>query len=263
MRVSFCSGTIILALAFAGVAQSAEVPVAPAATAPALAVAPVSVGNGYFLADHCVSEADPKVMNECICKAAITKGQVSGLPPKVATTINNQLSQLPERLASESCSGKSTAAPDANVQVNMASANFETLYQSPTILSMLITFSTAGAGAAHPIPGSEGYIFNLNDGKTLDIASLLTADQLAKANDFLRQELRKKYADTMLEEARNHTGPYLSDAGCENCTLYYTKDGWIARFAVYSIAPYALGEPSITIPTTIIPEPETLIARKK
>ena len=76
-------------------------------------------------------------------------------------------------------------------------------------------------------------------------------------------ELKKKYGDVMLEEARNHTGPYLTDAGCESCSIYYTKDGWAARFTVYSIAPYAVGEPVISIPTTIIPEPETLIARKK
>ena len=256
---------ILVTLLSASAAMAADSPVAQAGavTASPLAISSVSVGNGYYLAENCTPEADPKQVNECICKADIVKAQVSGLPPKVATTINNQLSQVPERLANESCSGKPASAPEGALQINTATAKYETVYQTPSVLSILVSFATSSAGAAHPTPGSEGYSFNLADGKTLDIASRLTPEQLTKANEFIQQELKKKYGDVMLEEARNHIGPYLSDAGCDNCSIYYGKDGWVTRFAVYSIAPYAVGEPIITIPTSIIPEPETLIAKKK
>ncbi len=240
--------------------------VAPAAfaqQAPALTISPVVVASGHFLAENCVSESDPKIANECMCKADITKAQIAGLPTNVMTTINTQLSQVPEQLASESCGGKPAPAPEASVAINMASAKYETVYQSPTALSVLLTYATAGAGAAHPIPGSEGYSFNLTNGKTMDVAALLTPEQLGKVNEFVNQELRKQHGETMTDEARDRIEPYLSDAGCESCTLYYTKDGWNMRFAVYSVAPYSAGEPTITIPTTIIPDPETLIARKK
>jgi hypothetical protein len=231
--------------------------------ADAVNVTPVTVASGHFLAEDCAPESDPKTTNECVCKADIIKAQVNGLPKPVATTINNQLSQVPEQLASESCAGKPTTTPESGIAIGMTIAKYEVVYQSQNILSVLVTYATAGAGAAHPNPGSEGYTFNLQTGKTLDPAALLTPEQLAKANEFAHAELLKKHGDTMLEEARIHVEPYITDGSCENCTLYYAKDGWNLRFNVYAVAPYAAGEPTIVIPTSIIPDPETLIARKK
>lgn len=244
--------SLIALTLLAGTAQAEEI-----------AVKPVTVATGYYKAEDCVPDADPKTMNECICKADIVKAQVTGVISKVATTINNQLSQVPEQLSSESCPGKAVSAPEPNLLINMAYANFETVYKSPSVLSVLVTYATGGAGAAHPIPGSEGYVFNLINGKTMDVASLLTQDQIAEANQFAHDELNKKYGDMMLSEAKLRNDAFLSDAGCENCTLYYTKEGWNMRFSVYAVAPYSAGEPTITIPTTIIPEPEALITRKK
>lgn len=223
----------------------------------------VPVANGYFLAENCTPEPEDPKNNACICKADIVKAQVNNLAKGPMTTINNQLSQVPEQLASESCGGKPTPAPDASILTNNATANYDVVYKSPQALSVLLTYSTSPAGAAHPIPGSEGYTFDIASGKTLDIPSLLTPEQLTKANAFIAEELLKKHGEIVNEDARERTAPYLTDAGCENCTLYYTKDGWNLRFAVYAVAAYAAGEPTITIPTTIIPDPETLIARKK
>lgn len=223
----------------------------------------VPVKQGYYELENCLSEADPATTNDCMCKAEIIKAEVKGLPRAVMTTINNQLSQVPEQLANESCAGTPARAPAPDISTNLTSANFETVYRSPTVLSVLVTYLTAGAGAAHPVPGSEGYSFDLTTGKTIDLFTLLSAEQLTKANDYLHKELLKQHGDSMLDEARNRVDPYLSDSGCESCTVYYTKDGWNVRFAVYAVAPYAVGEPTITIPTSILPEPETLIARKK
>lgn len=236
---------------------------APVVTAPAVTVAPVKVQNGYFLAEECVPEVSPNELNECLCQADIVKAQVSGVSPDAATAINNQLAQLPEQFASESCSGKPAAAPDAKIQVNKVSAGYTTIYQSPTLLSVLINYTTFGAGSAHPMSGSEGYTLDLVTGKTITPWELMTPEQLTKANEFLRAELNKKYGEALFEETRTRMEPYITDAGCEDCTLYYTKDGWNLRFQLYVIAPYSLGEPEITIPVTIIPEPATLLARKK
>ena len=226
------------------------------------AVSAVKVEQGYFQAEDCTPEADPKTLNECICKADVVKAQVAGVPPAVATVINNQLSQVPEQMAGESCAGKPTAAPASNLQVNAATANYTTVYQSPTVLSVLVNYTTFGAGAAHPSSGSEGYTFDLATGKTINPPELLTAEQMKKANEFIRTELLKKYKDTLFDEAKERTDPYLVDGNCEDCTLYYVKDGWNMRFQLYSIAPYTTGEPEITIPTTIIPAPEALPTRK-
>lgn len=235
----------------------------PAAPAGGVAIAPVKVQTGYFMADECVPEASPNELNECLCQADITKAQVSGLAPEVMTAINNQLAQLPEQFASESCSGKPAAAPDAKIQVNKVSAGYTVVLQTPTLLSVLINYTTFGAGAAHPMSGSEGYTIDLATGKTVTPSELLTPEQLGKANEFIRAELTKKYGESLFEETRTRVEPYLTDAGCEDCTLYYTKDGWNLRFQLYVVAPYSVGEPEITIPTTIIPEPAMLLVKKK
>lgn len=235
---------------------------ASSAMAGEVAVTQVPVLSGYVRDENCTPDSDGKTLNECICKADIVKAQVTGLPKSAGTTINNQLSQVPEQLAGESCAGRPTAAPEAGVMINSASATYETVYQSPEALSVLVTYATAAAGAAHPLPGSEGYTFNLTTGKTLDVAAELSPEQLAKVNEYVRAELVKKHGDTMLDDARIRT-EYLTDSGCESCTLYYTKEGWNMRFAVYSVAPYVYGQPNVTIPTTLIPEPEMLMTRKK
>ncbi len=256
---------------------AAPTPAAPAAATPAattgatavpagtsaITIAPMKVLSGYFLAEDCKPEASPNEMNECICQADIVKAQVSGASPEATVAMNNQLSQLPEQFASESCSGKPTTAPDAKIQVNKVSAGYTTVYQSPTELSVLVNYTTFGAGSAHPMSGSEGYTLDIATGKTVNPHELLTPEQLTKANEFIRAELVKKYGESLFEETRSRTEPYLTDAGCEDCTLYYTKDGWNMRFQLYVLASYSVGEPEITIPVTIIPEPATLLARKK
>ena len=235
---------------------------APGAFA-AVTVGSAPVSTGYFEAPECVPEANPKLQNECICKAQINKAQVTGLAAPIATVVNNQLSQVPEQLASESCSGKPAATPEPDIRVNEVSADYKVIYQTPTILTVLLNYNTFGAGAAHNITGSEGYTFDLATGKTVVPTLVLTPEQLAKANEFVRQELSKKYGEALLEEAKARTEPYLTDAGCENCTLYYSAEGWNIQFQPYAVAPYSAGEPVITLPTTIIPDPETLLATRK
>jgi hypothetical protein len=149
------------------------------------------------------------------------------------------------------------------VSVNAVSAAFEVPYQSPASLTALVTYTTFGAGSAHPVSGTEGYTFDLASGKTVLPTEKLSADQLARANGFVLKELARKYGEALHPEIRARTEPYLSDAGCESCTIYYTKEGWNVRFQVYSVAPYSAGEPTILVPTSLIPEPEQLMARKK
>ena len=231
--------------------------------AESVTVVPVDVSSGYNQADECTPEADPKLLNECICKATISKAQVQGVSAIVKAVIDNQLAQVPEQLSSESCPGKPIKAPASDLRINEVSAMHEVVFQDPKFLSVLVTYSTFNAGAAHPSAGSEGYTFDLSNGKTINPTELLTVDQRAKANEFIQKELTRKYGESLLEETKARTDPYITDAGCENCTLYYAKDGWNLRFQLYAVAPYAAGEPTIVIPTTIIPEPETLLTAGK
>jgi hypothetical protein len=227
-----------------------------------VAVQPALVRDGYFLAPDCTPQADPKSFNECICRANIHKAQVNGIPAEAASAINQQLATVPEQLATESCEGTPTAAPAAGLGMNEANANYEIAYQTPQILTVLITYSTYGAGAAHPISGTEGYTFDLASGALIDPVAHLAPEQLSRLNSAVQQGLLKKYSDSLFDETKARIDPYITKDGCDTCTLFYTKEGWNMRFQLYAIAPYATGEPTIILPADILPAPETLTTKK-
>ncbi|MES2983685.1 MAG: RsiV family protein [Pseudomonadota bacterium] len=227
-----------------------------------MSVTPTLVRSGYFQAPDCTATADPKAYNECVCEADIRKASVLGLSPAVTDLINGELAMLPEKLAAESCEGTPTTPPAAGINVNKASANFKVEYQTASTLTVLITYSTYGAGAAHALDGTEGFTFDLASGKLVDPIQYLKPEELKKANSYARDELMKKYPDVLFDEAKARIDPYLTENGCDTCTLFYGKDGWVMRFQIYSIAPYAVGEPEIYIPADIMAAPETLIAKK-
>ncbi len=232
---------------------------------PALAevtVESVLVRQGYFQAPDCKPEADPKSFNECLCKADIHKAQLNGGSSDVMGSANAVLAAVPEQLASESCEGAAAAPPPDKIGVNEATANYEVAYQTPDVLTVLIVYSTYGAGAAHPLGGTEGFTIDLKTGKQIDPIKLMKPEDLAKVNSFVQQELLKKYADSVFDETKNRTEPFLTDSGCDTCTLYYTKDGWNVRFQLYAVAPYVTGEPVITVPADVIPDPQTLLAKR-
>lgn len=232
---------------------------------PALAQMGVSsavVKNGYFLAPDCKPTADPAAFNECVCHATIKKAQIMGLAPEVVANVNAGLALLPEKLAVESCEGKPTAPPAPGIKVNEASADYEIAYQTPTTLTVLITYSTYGAGADHALDGTEGYTFDLTSGTVVEPIAHLKPEQLKKAEGFIKRELLKKYP-TLTEEAKARSEPYLTENGCDLCTMFYGKDGWVVRFQIDSIAPYHVGEPEVVIPLDVIAAPETLMTQTK
>ncbi len=222
-----------------------------------LKIDPAQVRSGYFQAPECTPTAAPQQYNECICQADIRKAQVSGVDAPVAAAINKQLALVPEQLAGESCEGAAVAQPTGPVtNFNSAKAAFDVAFQSPTVLTVLVTYSTYGAGAAHPLDGTEGFTFDLKTGKMIEPIKALNPLQLATANNFVQKELLKKYGDKLFDEVKVRTDPFLSEAGCDTCTLFYGKDGWTLRFQLYAIAPYAVGEPEIVFPAEIIPAPD-------
>ena len=227
----------------------------------ALSVDGSMVKAGYFLAPDCTPEADPKVFNECVCEANIKKAEVKGLAPEITALINEHLAMLPEKLAVESCEGKPTSPLADGLKVNKASADYEVAYQTDSTLTVLITYSTYGAGAEHPLDGTEGFTFDLASGKVVDPIAALKPDQIAKADEYIKAELLKKYPTALYDEAKTRTDPYLTENGCDTCTLFYGKDGWMVRFQITAIAPYMIGEPEIAIPAEIIPPPEKLIVK--
>lgn len=228
-----------------------------------LSVNPVVVKKGFFLAPDCTPTADPKTYNECVCEADIKKAQIStGLPADILTAVNGQLALLPEKLAEESCEGTQTSMPTNNLKVNQASSDYQIAYQTPTTLTALITYSTYGAGAEHPLDGTEGFTFDLASGQVVDPIAHLKPEQIKKADAFIKAELLKKYPTALFDEAKTRTEPYLTENGCDTCTLFYGKEGWIARFQISAIAPYMTGEPEVVVPADIIAPPEKLITMK-
>jgi hypothetical protein len=193
----------------------------------------------------------------------IKKAQITGLAPEINASVNAGLALLPEKLAVESCEGTATAAPTGGLKVNQASADYEVAYQTPNTLTVLITYSTYGAGAEHALEGTEGFTFDLISGKLVAPIDHLKPEQVAKADGFIKHELLKKYPVALTDEAKARTEPYLTENGCDLCTMFYAKDGWVVRFQIDSIAPYAIGEPEVVIPADIIAAPETLITQTK
>ncbi len=218
------------------------------------------VKSGYFQAPDCKPTADPKAYNECVCQANIKKAQVAGMSPEIDAAINNELAILPEKLAGESCEGTATTPPNPNLKVNLANADFQVAYQTPTTLTVLITYSTYGAGAEHALEGTEGFTFDLATGKLIDPIQYLKPEQLAKADSFIKKELVKKYPVALFDEAKKRTDPYLTENGCDTCTIFFGKEGWMVRFQLEAIAPYMTGEPEIALPADLIAPPEKLIA---
>ena len=227
----------------------------------AIEVTPNIVRAGYFQAPDCEPTADPKTFNECICYADIKKAEVKGLPAEVTQSINQQWALLPEKLAAESCEGTAATGPVDGLKVNKASADFEVAYQTESTLTVLITYSTYGAGAEHPLDGTEGFTFNVANGKLIDPIIQMKPEELAKADSYIKRELLSKYPSALFDEAKTRTDPYLTENGCDTCTLFYGKDGWTVRFQLAAIAPYMTGEPEITVPADIIPSPDKLIAK--
>ena len=237
--------------------------VAPTVAASPVVVTSSVVKNGFFLAPDCKPTADPKAYNECVCEANIKKAQVSGLAVSVDSAINTELALLPEKLAVESCEGTSTSAPATGLKFNMASADYNVAYQTDTTLTVLITYSTYGAGADHPLDGTEGFTFDLTSGTLVDPIAYLRPEQLKKADQFIKEELKKKYPTALTQDAKARTDPYLTENGCDTCTIFYGKDGWIVRFQIESIAQYMTGEPEVVLPASIVAAPETLLTQPK
>ena len=227
----------------------------------AVTVSPVLVRSGYFLAPDCEPSAPTNALNICVCHADIKKPQVAGIAANIAAVINNTLAQLPEKLAAESCEGAATAPPRDGIKVNTASADFEMVFQSPATLTMFTNYSTLAAGSAQALSGTEGFTFDLTSGALIDPIAVLKPAQRAKADAYIKEQLLQKYPTDLLDEAKVRTDPYLTENGCVTCTLYYGPEGWVVRFQTDSIAPYALGEPEVTLPTEIIPAPETLMVK--
>lgn len=227
----------------------------PAPAVGGVSVTPKLVRQGYFQMQECQSSGGA-AFNECLCKADIYKPELVGLAPAIADAINKQLAQVPQQLAGESCQGTPIAKPVPDVNMNESGASFSVAYQTPTLLTVLVTYSTYGAGSAHPLSGTEGYTFDLKSGQAIDPAANATPAQLEKLNQFIQAELNKKYGDVLFDEIKTRTDPYVNPGACDSCTLFFTKDGWNIRFQIYAVAPYSAGEPTLTIPNDILPSPE-------
>lgn len=229
----------------------------------ALTVSSSVVKSGYFMAPDCKPTADPKAYNECVCQANIKKAQITGLTPEVTANVNAGLAMLPEKLAAESCEGTATNPPASGLKVNLASADYEIAYQTPTALTVLITYSTYGAGSEYTLEGTEGFTFDLASGRIVEPFNHLKPEQVAKADSFVKRELLKKYPAALYDEAKARTEPFLTENGCDLCTMFYSKDGWVVRFQIDSIAPLPIGEPEVVVPADLIAAPETLITQTK
>lgn len=239
--------------------STAIMPVLPAAPQPSeavagIGVAPKLVREGVFEAAACTPTGGAS-FNECLCRASINKAELVGASPSVTSAVNKILAQVPEQLGNESCQGtKAASAPEINM--NSSAASYEVPYHSPQILTVLVTYSTYGAGSAHPLSGTEGYTFNLTKGELVNPLERLNGVQMGKLNQFILAELNKKYGDQLFDEVKTREDPFIVETTCDSCTVYYTKEGWNIRFQLYAIAPYAAGEPTITIPADILPSPE-------
>lgn len=126
--------------------------------------------------------------------------------------------------------------------INSLYLEYQVLNTSNNLLSVLLNFSTYGAGAAHPLPFSGVYNFNIRSASPLRLADLFTpgTDYLGRLAELSEADLRRQDRLEFTEGLQPIEGNYKS--------WNITNDGLRITFDPYQVTSYAMGYQTVTIP---------------
>lgn len=122
--------------------------------------------------------------------------------------------------------------------------NFDVTYDSNTVYSVLFQ-QVENTGGAHPNSYRSGYVYNLTTGSSMALTDILNGTQ---------EENMEKIYNAFAEQIRQNPDSYFPDAeatlkeNLSSVSYYLSENGLECFFPLYTLAPYAAGFSTITIP---------------
>jgi len=117
----------------------------------------------------------------------------------------------------------------------------------PVRISMNVSFSSYGHGAAHPNYATTFIHFLRGENRRLEAGDIFTGEgwQTKLQTIALAAVKDQEGDDLMLDDPKS-----INDLVIDPARWDFSKDGLILQFEPYEIAPYAVGAPTVTIPWT-------------
>lgn len=192
----------------------------------------------------------PKCNNEsgCLCEADIKYPVIGGMKDlQKETQINADILKSAEQIK---CEGAPVQA--ANTGDNFSiTHSYEVTFKSPEVLGLKFS-ETAYEGGAHGNSTIEGMIIDLDTGNVLSIKDIFGDSNIPAINQIIYDTLIPKAEGVFHDEVEGRKGSFIKDGKCQGCTILVNKEGIQVVFQAYEVAPFADGNPAVTIPAKYI-----------
>jgi len=190
--------------------------------------------------------------SQCVCEADIKYPALSGFIDEAKqNNLNNTFKKVAEQAK---CQGE--PAPDSARNENNFSIqhHYEITYQSPTLLAFKFS-DWSFEGGAHGNGTLEGSIIDLVTGKPVSFKDLFADKDLPEINESIYKALLPEAEGIFRDEVESRKASFIKDGVCTGCTAILDKNGLNIVFQTYEVAPFSVGNPSITIPAKFINYP--------
>lgn len=187
----------------------------------------------------------------CLCESDIKYPAIAGIKDlKKQEMLNANIEQTAEQLK---CQG--TPIQGGNKGDNFSVTHtYEITYNSPDILGLKFT-DWAYEGGAHRNGSIEGMIIDLRTGNVLSVNDVFGTANIAAVNKIIYDTLVPKAEGVFHDEVEGRKENFIKDNQCHGCTVVLTKDSVQVVFQAYEVAPFADGNPTITIPIKYVVYP--------
>jgi hypothetical protein len=101
-------------------------------------------------------------------------------------------------------------------------------------------------GGAHGNYSSEYFVVDTGEMEILDLSDILSRGSMPKLLDLAEARLRKQYE--IADGEPLSSGGFFEDTLAETKDFALDSDGLVLRWGLYAIAPYVMGEISVTVP---------------
>ncbi|HEU5047426.1 MAG TPA: DUF3298 and DUF4163 domain-containing protein [Rickettsiales bacterium] len=187
----------------------------------------------------------------CLCESDIIYPSISGMRnADKQAAINDTIMKSAEQLK---CQGTAVDAKSSADNFSVTH-NYEVTFNSPHFLGLRFT-DWAYEGGAHGNGTVEGMIIDLDSGKVLSPADIFDNKRIADVNRVIYNALAPKADGIFRDEIESRKDAFIKDGKCQGCTLVLDKNGVEVVFQAYEVAPFADGNPTVTIPAKDISYP--------
>lgn len=218
--------------------------------------------QGYFQLNECDEADAPEGVNLCGCHSQINYPVIEGYHDEAQqTAVNEELLTLVTNAGCNAEDGgavrKGDQNPDERIP-NEYETSFEMGHKFKHAVTLLMSYYTYGAGAAHGITSVQGIVADLTRGIIYQDSVVLDPKKTDEINHHIQTTLRKMNSEGQykgnlwLDDESGNPRTYFSEEGCDGCTIYRAKDGWKMAFQQYAIASFADGIVEIDLPESFI-----------